>query len=116
MGENPKQADTLGVNVNRIRYMSVIIGGAFAGLGGSYIALVTTGSFSEGHCCGTRMDCSCSCNLRQMETFLDSNRGSRLRNGQCNCIRATVDRNDYSFSVIAHATVLTTNRHPGSYV
>ena len=27
--------------------MSVIIGGAFAGLGGSYIALVTTGSFSE---------------------------------------------------------------------
>ena len=47
VGENPKQADTLGVNVNRIRYMSVIIGGAFAGLGGSYIALVTTGSFSE---------------------------------------------------------------------
>jgi ABC-type uncharacterized transport system permease subunit len=47
VGENPKQADTLGVNVNRIRYMSVIIGGAFAGLGGCYIALVTTGSFSE---------------------------------------------------------------------
>jgi simple sugar transport system permease protein len=32
VGENPKQADTLGVNVNKIRYMSVIIGGAFAGL------------------------------------------------------------------------------------
>ena len=47
VGENPKQADTLGVNVNKIRYMSVIIGGAFAGLGGCYIALVTTGSFSE---------------------------------------------------------------------
>ena len=47
VGENPKQADTLGVNVNKIRYMSIIIGGAFAGLGGCYIALVTTGSFSE---------------------------------------------------------------------
>jgi general nucleoside transport system permease protein len=47
VGENPKQADTLGVSVNKIRYLAVIIGGAMAGLGGSYIALVTTGSFSE---------------------------------------------------------------------
>jgi general nucleoside transport system permease protein len=47
VGENPKQADTLGVSVNKIRYLAVIIGGAMAGLGGSYIALDTTGSFSE---------------------------------------------------------------------
>jgi ABC-type uncharacterized transport system permease subunit len=33
--------------VYKIRYLAVIIGGALAGLGGSYIALVTTGSFSE---------------------------------------------------------------------
>jgi len=47
VGENPKQADTLGVNVYRIRYLAVIIGGAFAGLGGAYLSLVITGSFSE---------------------------------------------------------------------
>jgi ABC-type uncharacterized transport system permease subunit len=47
VGENPKQADTLGVNVYRIRYLSIIIGGAFAGLGGAYLSLVITGSFSE---------------------------------------------------------------------
>ena len=47
VGENPKQADTLGVNVYKIRYLAVIIGGAFAGLGGAYLSLVITGSFSE---------------------------------------------------------------------
>jgi general nucleoside transport system permease protein len=47
VGENPKQADALGVNVYRIRYLAVIIGGALAGIGGSYLALVTTGNFLE---------------------------------------------------------------------
>jgi hypothetical protein len=51
-----------------------------------------------------------------METFLDSIRCFRLRNGQCYCIGAAVNRNDYSISVFAHATLLTSNRHPGSYV
>lgn len=47
VGENPKQADALGVNVYKIRYLSVIIGGLFAGVAGSYFALVTTGYFLE---------------------------------------------------------------------
>jgi len=47
VGENPRQADALGVSVFKIRYLAVIIGGAMAGIGGSYLALVTTGSFLE---------------------------------------------------------------------
>ncbi|MFL6319113.1 MAG: ABC transporter permease [Nitrososphaeraceae archaeon] len=47
VGENPRQADALGVNVYKIRYLAVIIGGLFAGLAGSYFALVTTGYFLE---------------------------------------------------------------------
>lgn len=47
VGENPKQADTLGVNVYRIRYLAVIIGGALAGVGGAYFSLVQTGYFLE---------------------------------------------------------------------
>ena len=47
VGENPRQADALGVNVYKIRYLSVIIGGLFSGLAGSYFALVTTGYFLE---------------------------------------------------------------------
>lgn len=47
VGENPKQADTSGVNVYRIRYLALIIGAALAGLGGSCFTLVSTGSFIE---------------------------------------------------------------------
>ncbi len=47
VGENPKQADALGVNVYKIRYFAVIIGGALAGIGGAYFSLVQTGYFLE---------------------------------------------------------------------
>jgi len=47
VGENPKQADALGVNVYKIRYLAVIVGGALAGIGGAYYSLVQTGYFLE---------------------------------------------------------------------
>ena len=48
VGENPRQADAQGVNVSRIRYLAVIIGGAMAGIAGAYLSLVMAGSFVEG--------------------------------------------------------------------
>jgi simple sugar transport system permease protein len=41
VGEHPKAADTVGINVNRTRYRNTILGGAVAGLGGA--ALVSAG-------------------------------------------------------------------------
>jgi simple sugar transport system permease protein len=47
VGEHPKAADTLGINVFRTRYVNVILGGMIAGFGGAYFTLGSVGSFNE---------------------------------------------------------------------
>ena len=47
VGEHPKAADTLGINVFRTRYISVILGGFMAGFGGAYFTLGSVGRFDE---------------------------------------------------------------------
>ncbi len=47
VGEHPKAADTLGVNVFFVRYVNVIVGGMIAGLGGVYFTLGSVGRFDE---------------------------------------------------------------------
>ncbi|MHC1785636.1 MAG: ABC transporter permease [Christensenellales bacterium] len=41
VGENPAAADAMGVNVNRLKYLHILAGGALCGLGGVYVSLVT---------------------------------------------------------------------------
>jgi general nucleoside transport system permease protein len=45
VGEHPLAADTVGVNVNRLRYMNVVLGGAIAGLGGAFFTLESVPHF-----------------------------------------------------------------------
>jgi len=46
-GENPATADAMGLDIARLRYLHVIAGGAFAGLGGAVISLATNPGWSE---------------------------------------------------------------------
>jgi simple sugar transport system permease protein len=52
VGEHPRAADTLGINVFRTRYMSVLISGAIAGLAGTYMSIGAAGRFNEGMTAG----------------------------------------------------------------
>ena len=47
VGEHPKAADTLGVNVYRYRYVNVMMGGAIAGFGGAFYIQGSVGRFDE---------------------------------------------------------------------
>ncbi|RKQ30415.1 ABC transporter permease [Oceanobacillus halophilus] len=46
VGEHPMAADTNGIKVSRMRYIAVILSGAFGGLGGSVFALTIVSNFS----------------------------------------------------------------------
>jgi simple sugar transport system permease protein len=52
VGENPKAADTLGINVFRTRYNAVLLSGALAGFAGAYFTLGSVGRFDEGMTAG----------------------------------------------------------------
>ena len=46
VGENPEAADVAGINVFRIRYIALMIGGALMAVGGAFITLAMLGTFT----------------------------------------------------------------------
>lgn len=47
VGEYPTAAESVGINVNRIRFRNVILAGAIAGLGGAYFTIGAVGPFGK---------------------------------------------------------------------
>lgn len=47
IGEHPSAADTVGISVQRMRYMNVALAGAIAGLAGAFLTLEAVGSFER---------------------------------------------------------------------
>src|SRR5213076_2350138 len=48
VGEHPRAAETVGIDVIRLRYRNVLVGGVFAGLGGAWLSIEATNSFQIG--------------------------------------------------------------------
>ncbi len=46
-GQNPMAADSLGVNINLIRYTTVILGGILAGIAGAFLSIALVKQFQE---------------------------------------------------------------------
>ena len=51
-GENPMAAESLGINVYRIRYIAISVSGMLASLGGAYLALIASSVYREGQTAG----------------------------------------------------------------
>jgi len=47
VGEHPRAADTVGISVYRVRYLAVVTSGVLAALGGAFLSIGFTGTFSE---------------------------------------------------------------------
>jgi simple sugar transport system permease protein len=47
VGEHPKAADTVGINVNGTRFWNVSLAGAIAGFGGAFFTLGSVGAFNK---------------------------------------------------------------------
>ena len=48
VGEHPKAAETVGIDVIRLRYRNVLYGGVLAGLAGAYLSMEASNSFQAG--------------------------------------------------------------------
>jgi simple sugar transport system permease protein len=47
VGEHPRAADTVGINVFRMRYINTMFGGGMAGLAGAFLSLEAVGTFER---------------------------------------------------------------------
>jgi ABC-type uncharacterized transport system permease subunit len=52
VGEHPQAAETVGIDVIRVRYRNVVLAGLLAGLGGAALSMELTNSFQEGMTAG----------------------------------------------------------------
>lgn len=78
-GENPSAAYSTGVNVNRTRYIYVMIGGFLAGIGGSFLILSTIPDVDGEHDRRPRLDLSGHRDLRHVEALSGDDHGLCFR-------------------------------------
>ena len=78
-GENPHAAETLGVNVVRVRYQSVILGGLIAGLAGAWFSMESQTRFEDNMTNRRRVHRPGRPDIRQMDPVGSVRRGAAVR-------------------------------------
>ena len=68
VGENPRAADSVGLNVIAIRYIAIVISGFLGGLGGAFLSIGHLSVFMENDC-RKRLCCMVFSYSRQMESI-----------------------------------------------
>ena len=81
VGEHPKAAETVGIDVIRLRYRNVILGGLFAGLGGAWFTLDFGSSFQNGHDQRPRLHRAGGADLRALASHRSLRGGAAVRRG-----------------------------------
>ncbi len=84
-GENPQAADSLGINVYKMRYAGTTISGALSGLGGFVYALTTANCASTGEVAGFGFLRFGSYDIRQLEAAFSSPGRRTVRSFQMYC-------------------------------
>ncbi len=79
VGEHPKAAETVGIDVIKLRYRNVILGGIFAGLAGAYLTLEQSGSFQNNMTARARLHRPGRGHLRALDATRSVRRGAALR-------------------------------------
>ena len=82
-GDHPQSVDALGLNVVRIRYEAVVVGGMLAAAGGAGAVHVQYSHLRGRHHVRARFPGARSLYLRQVETVGDAYRVPALRGGRC---------------------------------
>ena len=79
VGEHPKAAETVGIDVIRLRYRNVILGGVFAGLAGAYLSIELSNSFQAGMTAGRGFIAPGRDDLRPLDAARRVRRGAPVR-------------------------------------
>ena len=66
VGEHPEAADSVGINVKRMRYYGVILSGVLAGLGGAYLSIGNLNQFISENVRRTRLHRAGGADFRQV--------------------------------------------------
>merc|ERR1711991_297828 len=109
VGENHDSAHALGYNVILIRFFTILLGGALAGLGGGYLSLVRVPQWTEGMTAGAGWIALALVVFFRMETWEASFRCVHFRRHNHSAAKSASNRCKYKYSYLIYGSISCNN-------